>query len=413
MTTSHQSRHRVDAMPSARASLALDARSLALARAIDRSRGAETRVRRCARTANASTMGARTDGATTTRWRARAVRTLVDWAVTLVVTMVRAKRGGACGRGVGRGPARWLTRRAADADEDAELAVGALVTGWSSGLGRASALALAREGYAIAVPYRLGGVSEAHAFARACRREAPETRVELVGPLDLASERDVGGISLVELRRRGVDVRVVVHCAAVFADEGDVEGRSLTATVNFHNVALLTDRLVQEMTRASRASPIRVVFVGSFVHRCSTARALGFEAFERWLKSGTSSEDDPTLNYMWSKVAISAYAVEKHRIWQKEFGGRVSAVLLDPGLIDTRLVRHWPKTLQVLYRFFGKASGLMQAPSKAARGVVLAVSREPTSSECPQMFGSRGALTEGSFWTSDKRVREACVSSSA
>ena len=64
----------------------------------------------------------------------------------------------------------------------------------------------------------------------------------------------------------------------MFADEGDVEGRSLTATVNFHNVALLTDRLVQEMTRASRASPIRVVFVGSFVHRCSTARALGFEA---------------------------------------------------------------------------------------------------------------------------------------
>ena len=142
-----------------------------------------------------------------------------------------------------------------DEDEDETLDVGVFVTGWSSGIGRASALALAAEGFAIVAPYRLGGVDAANAFARACRRAAKDSRVELVGPLDLGSERDVMKVSLSEMRRRGVDVRAVVHCAAVFNTDGNATRRgdgSPTARVNFRNVARLTDRLVDEARRAGK-----------------------------------------------------------------------------------------------------------------------------------------------------------------
>ena len=129
------------------------------------------------------------------------------------------------------------------------------VTGWSSGIGRASALALAKEGFAIVVPYRLGGVDAANAFARECRRAAKDSRVELVGPLDVGSERDVMKVSLSEIRRRGVDVRAVVHCAAVFNTDRNAASRgdgSPTARVNFRNVVRLTDRLVDEARRAGK-----------------------------------------------------------------------------------------------------------------------------------------------------------------
>lgn len=105
-------------------------------------------------------------------------------------------------------------------------------------------------------------------------------------------------------------------------------------------------------------------------------------------------------------MAISAYAVAKHKAWFEMYGGRVTAVLLDPGLVDTRLVRHWPTWLQMLYRVFGRASGLMKTPSSAARGVTIAVDLEVTSGECPQIFGSNGAPIRDSFWTRDARVAD-------
>ena len=359
--------------------------------------GEGTRVRR-----------AEEDGAreTLAAWDGLALVALVDWAVTLVRVVVCAALAGALGRGVG-----WerVGTRAAEAEAEAEtLVAGALVTGWSSGLGRASAIELARRGYAIVVPYRLGGLHSANELAEECRREAPEARVELTGPLDLASERDVARMSFAALRRRGVHVCVLVHCAAVFGEQGRTSSESSSFDVNFRNAALLTEKFVKEMTETS-SSRLRVVFLGSFVHRCLTARLLGLESFRRWLKpthANRRREHSSAIDYMWSKVAISAYAAAKHEAWFKTYGGRVTAVLLDPGLVDTRLVRHWPAWLQMLYRTFGRASGLMKTPESAARGVAIAVGLDVTSAECPQIFGSNGAPIGDSIWTRDARVRD-------
>lgn len=364
------------------------------------SHGEGTRVRRVKADVARETLAA---------WDVLALVALVDWAVTLVRVMVRASLRGALG---GRGVWERVGTRAAESEA---VVAGALVTGWSSGLGRASAIELARRGYAIVVPYRLGGLDAANALAEECRREAPEARVELTGPLDLASERDVARMSFAALRIRGLDVRVLVHCAAVFGEDGGTSSESSSFDVNFRNAALLTERFVKEMTETSN-SRLRVVFLGSFVHRCVTARLLGFEAFRRWLKpthANRRREHSSAIDYMWSKVAISAYAVAKNEAWFETYGGRVTAVLLDPGLVDTRLVRHWPAWLQVLYRTFGQASGLMKTPASAARGVAIAVGLEVTSAECPQIFGANGAPIGDSFWTRDARVRDLVKCSAA
>ena len=74
------------------------------------------------------------------------------------------------------GTAAAATRRDARASRDDAVDASALVTGWSSGLGRATAMRLVREGYALVVPYRLGGFDAAAAFASACRRAGELSR---------------------------------------------------------------------------------------------------------------------------------------------------------------------------------------------------------------------------------------------
>jgi hypothetical protein len=228
--------------------------------------------------------------------------------------------------------------------------------------------------------------------------------------LDLELARDVEGVSLHGLKRRGVDVRVVVHCAAVFNTDSETRtecGGDPTAVVNFHNLTRLNERLVQEMLKESPDTPKRVVFIGSFVHQCLTSRMLGFDAFKRWHRSRGVSEQyyNPALAYAWSKVAISAYAVAKHRQWMKLYGGALTSVLVDPGMVDTRLIRGWPGALQLLFRFGGQSLGLLQSPAAAARGVVDALCREPGEVTCPHIYGPTYSTLGNSYWMDDEQTQ--------
>ena len=112
--------------------------------------------------------------------------------------------------------------------------------------------------------------------------------------------------------------------------------------MNFHHCARLTEALVREMmVDLKEEAHARVVFVGSFVHQCETARRLGVDAFEEWVSTGAADASNgrynPAIDYTWSKVAISAYAAAKHEEWLKTTGGRVQAVLVDLWVVEERV----------------------------------------------------------------------------
>lgn len=342
-------------------------------------------------------------------WRVDVLIVMLDWLVTLMCVAFRARW--CCGRLTARAAEaetrKRLDARAAERDEDVDD--GVLITGWTSGLGRASAMELAKAGFAIVVPYRLGGLDSAHAFARSCRKGTPNARIEFIGPLDLESERDVRGIDLSRLRTRGIILRAVVHCAAVFSVL-DIDARARadadpSTVVNYRNVVLLTETLQEKLNNESH--PVRFVFVGSFVHRCATAKVLGYDWLKSWHETSGAAQAyrNPALGYMWSKVCVSVYASVQHKLWTQGEYKKFSAVLVDPGMVDTRLTRAWPVALQALFRFGGKALGLMQSPAQAARGVVQAVCMDAEREICPNIYGPVGVDLGLSNWMRDEKAR--------
>lgn len=70
---------------------------------------------------------------------------------------------------------------------------------------------------------------------------------------------------------------------------------------------------------------------------------LGVDAFRRWVKMGGEGGRyyNSVIDYMWSKVVISVYVVVKYCEWMKLGDGGVLVVLVDLGLVDTRLIRDW------------------------------------------------------------------------
>jgi len=342
-------------------------------------------------------------------WRMDVLVVMLDWLFTLLWVAFRARwcAGRLTARAAVEETRKRLDERAAERDEDVDD--GVLMTGWSSGLGRASAMELAKAGFAVVVPYRLGGLDSAHAFARDCREGAPNARIEFIGPLDLENERDVRGIDLSRLRARGIVLRAIVHCAAVFSVL-DIHARSdadadPSAVVNYRNVVLLTETLQEKLKNESH--PVRFVFVGSFVHRCATAKVLGYDWLKDWHETPGAARAyrNPALGYMWSKVCVSVYASVRHKLWKQGESKKFSAVLVDPGMVHTRLTRAWPSALQALFRFGGKSLGLMQSPAQAARAVVHAVCMDAEREICPNIYGPLGVDLGLSYWMRDEKAR--------
>ena len=128
---------------------------------------------------------------------------------------------------------------------------------------------------------------------------------------------------------------------------------------------------------------------------------------------GGGGYDDRGRDYGGSGVAVGGDAAAKHREWTKSGDGGASAVLVDPGLVDTRLIRDWPPALQAFYRLGAKALRLLRAPSDVARGVVRSVRFDSAATEgCPHIYAANGALLAESFWMRDETA-PGCVRSLA
>lgn len=200
-----------------------------------------------------------------------------------------------------------------------------LVTGATDGIGRATALALARAGLRVLVHGRSASRTEA------VLRELPGAGHEAVLG-DLASLADVRRLAA-EVAGKAPVLDVLLHNAGVFEKTRvlTVDGLERTFAVNHLAPFLLTELLLPNVVAAPAG---RVVTVSSVAHQRATLD-LGDIGFERAPYEGYAA-------YARSKLANVLFAFElARRLAGTNAPGaaHVTSNALHPGVITTKLLR--------------------------------------------------------------------------
>ena len=207
-----------------------------------------------------------------------------------------------------------------------------LVTGGNTGIGRATATALARDGGRVFIACRSAGAGEA---AVAAIKAATASDAVWLLPLDLASLDSVRSCAAAFLER-DEPLHVLVNNAGVGGQRGiTADGFELHFGVNhlghFALTALLLERL---KASGSGAAGARVVNVSSEAHY--GARGIDFGALRRRTASFTGQRE-----YAVSKLCNVLFTQELAR---RLSGVGVSSYALHPGVVASDIWRRvpWP-----------------------------------------------------------------------
>jgi len=207
-----------------------------------------------------------------------------------------------------------------------------LVTGGNTGIGRATATALARDGGRVFIACRSAGAGEA---AVAAIKAATASDAVRLLPLDLASLDSVRSCAAAFLER-DEPLHVLVNNAGVGGQRGiTADGFELHFGVNhlghFALTALLLERL---KASGSGAAGARVVNVSSEAHY--GARGIDFGALRRRTASFTGQRE-----YAVSKLCNVLFTQELAR---RLSGVGVSSYALHPGVVASDIWRRvpWP-----------------------------------------------------------------------
>jgi retinol dehydrogenase 12 len=229
-----------------------------------------------------------------------------------------------------------------------------LITGASSGIGRATAVALARRGASLVLA---GRSEERHRGVLAEARAAGATVSHL--ELDLGELRSVRTCAerFLALDR---PLHVLLNNAGVAGSRGlSADGFERTFGINHLGHFLLTELLLE---RLRRSAPSRIVNVSSKAHY--GPQGIDWAALREPTKSRTGFPE-----YAVSKLCNLLHA--KH-LGQRLAGSGVSSYALHPGVIASDVWRHVPWGLRQLMLLFmmsneqGAATSLHCAASEAA-----------------------------------------------
>jgi NAD(P)-dependent dehydrogenase (short-subunit alcohol dehydrogenase family) len=230
----------------------------------------------------------------------------------------------------------------------------ALVTGATSGIGKATALGLAKKGMRVVLLCRDGARGEA---ARAeIATAAPGASTELL-VADLSSQRQIRRASE-ELHARFPSLDVLVNNAGVFHRERTVteDGVEATFAVNHLAYFLLTNLLL-DLVRG------RIVVVASEAHRGAKLRFDDLQLAKKY---------DGWKAYGKSKLANLLFTFELARRLE---GTGVTVNALHPGVVATGIVREIPLPVRALWNVAfkspekGAKTSLFLASSPAVEGI--------------------------------------------
>ena len=249
----------------------------------------------------------------------------------------------------------------------------AIVTGANSGLGRVTALELARHGAEVVVTCRSVEKGEEAAEEIRSAASGPEPRVE---ELDLASLDSVRAFAS-RFANEPVDLLVnnagVMMCPRETTEDGFERQLGTNHLGHFALTGLLLDSL-------ARAKAARVVTVSSIEHR---GGRIDFDDLQ--LEDGY----DPRGSYQRSKLANALFAVELDRRLRAAESS-VTSVFAHPGYSDTNLQRTGPT---------GLMRGVLEIGNR-----LLAQSAEQGA--LPQLYAATAADVEGGDYIGPDGWRE-------
>lgn len=204
-----------------------------------------------------------------------------------------------------------------------------LITGGNTGIGRATAIALAREGDRVFIACRSASAGEA--AVREIKASACSDTVGLL-PLDLASFESVRGCAAAFLGR-DEPLHVLVNNAGVGGTRGITsDGFELNFGVNHLGHFVLTSLLLERLKASGPGT--RVVNVSSDAHY--GAKGIDFDALRRRTRSFAGMRE-----YAVSKLCNVLFTAELAR----RLGGTgVTSYALHPGVVASDIWRRvpWP-----------------------------------------------------------------------
>ena len=194
-----------------------------------------------------------------------------------------------------------------------------LVTGATDGIGRQTALELARRGFHVIVHGRSG--ERIHATRDQIAREVPGAKIDYV-EADFQVLAQVRRMAA-ELAARWGHLEVLINNAGIYANDPHltIDGWESTFGVNHVAAFVLTLELLPLLRRA--AAP-RIVNVSSVAHSRGRIEPETFRTLHRF---------EPYHAYAQSKLANALFTIELQR---REPGVAVNA--LHPGVVSTKLL---------------------------------------------------------------------------
>ena len=205
-----------------------------------------------------------------------------------------------------------------------------LITGATDGVGRATALELARKGFHVVIAAR--NATKAEALKREIEAEAEGSAEYIVADLaSLAEVRELGAA----FRRRHATLDALVNNAGVFLRERTVtaDGYETTFQVNYLSHFLLTRLLLDELQKSEQG---RIINLSSSVHSAGKLDPGNLQSEKRFSVFGT---------YAATKLFMLMFTME---LAARLRGTRVTANAVHPGIVRTQMMMNAPGAFRVL-----------------------------------------------------------------